>query len=244
MPNRFILTSALAAIPLALATPSSHAFETQDLDSIRSAAERTVRESAAAGSGGNAAQGASAVTVQVAPLDPRLRVAACDRALTGFITNNGQVRAQTSIGVRCEGSVRWTVYVSVAVESQTDVLVARHTMPRDTELTAADFTVENRRVPGLASGYVGGSGALAGQRLGRAIDAGAPLTLEVLAPANLIHRGQQVVLLAHAGGFEVRMGGVALADGRALQRIKVQNSSSQRVVEGVVLSSSEIEIPL
>jgi flagella basal body P-ring formation protein FlgA len=117
-------------------------------------------------------------------------------------------------------------------------------MPRDTELSAADFKVENRRVPGLAGSYVSKPDALAGQRLGRAIDAGDALTLELLAPANLVHRGQQVVLLAHAGGFEVRMAGVALADGRASDRIKVQNQSSQRVVEGIVLSSNEIEIPL
>ncbi len=240
MPNRFVLISVFAAIPLALAAPSSHAFDTQDLESIRAAAERTVHTSAAEASGNTAA----AISVQVAPLDPRLRVAACDRALTGFVTNNGQVRAQTSIGVRCEGSVRWTVYVSVTVTSQTNVLVARHMMPRDTELTPADFTVENRRVPGLASGYVAQPAALAGQRLGKAIGAGEPLTLDLLAPANLVHRGQEVVLLARAGGIEVRMAGVALADGRASQRIKVQNQSSQRVVEGVVVSSSEIEIPL
>jgi flagellar basal body P-ring formation protein FlgA len=212
--------------------------DSQDIDAIRRAAEQAVRTQA----GSN--QVGSVLTIDVAPLDPRLRVAPCDRALTGFITNTGQVRAQTSVGVRCEGSIRWTVYASVNVQSQAAVLVARHAMPRDTELGAADFTLEQRRVPGLASTYVGDPAALAGQRLGRAIGAGDALTVEVLAPANMIHRGQQVVLLAHAGGLEVRMSGVALADGHASERIKVQNQSSQRVVEGIVRSSNEIEIPL
>jgi flagellar basal body P-ring formation protein FlgA len=51
-------------------------------------------------------------------------------------------------------------------------------------------------------------------------------------------------LLAHAGGFEVRMVGTALGDGHESDRIKVQNQSSQRVVEGIVRSANEVEIPL
>ena len=241
MLTKSVAISAFAAIVISLlAARTATAFDTQDLESIRAAAERAVR----AQSNVNPTDGGVTLTLQVAPLDPRLHVAACDRALSGFVTNTGQVRAQTTVGVRCEGSVRWTVYASVSVESQTTVLIARHAMPRDTELSAADFTIEARRVPGLASAYVSEPAALARQRLGRAISAGDPLTVALLAPANLVHRGQQVVLLAHAGGLEVRMAGVALADGRASERIKVQNQSSQRIVEGVVLSSNEIEIAL
>jgi len=40
------------------------------------------------------------------------------------------------------------------------------------------------------------------------------------------------------------MVGVALSDGHESERIKVQNQSSQRVVEGIVRSSNEVEIPL
>jgi len=52
------------------------------------------------------------------------------------------------------------------------------------------------------------------------------------------------VLVAHSGGFEVRVNGVALSDGRASEHIRVQNASSQRVVEGIVRSESEVEAPL
>jgi flagella basal body P-ring formation protein FlgA len=223
----------LSVLPL---LQSAGAWDLEQTAAIRAAAENTVRA--------QAGQAGSALTVQAAPLDPRLRVYDCDRALSGFITNNGQVRNQTMVGVRCEGSVRWTVYVSVEVSSQTTVLVARRALMRDAEVSATDFSIETRRVPGLATSYVSDPDLLLGQRLGHPIGSGEPLLLETLAPANVIHRGQQVVLLARAGGLEVRMTGVALADGRVAERIKVQNQSSQRVVEGIVRSSNEIEIPL
>jgi flagella basal body P-ring formation protein FlgA len=208
----------------------------EDPDLIRSAAAAAVRVQAGAAAG--------ALTLQVSPLDTRLRVASCDRPLSTFVSSSGSMRGQTTVGVRCEGSVRWTIYTSVAAQSQAKVLVARRSLPRDTEATAADFKLEDRLVPGLANAYVSDSASLAGQRLGRPIAAGDPLTVEALAPANLIHRGQQVTLLARAGGFEVRMVGVALSDGHESERIKVQNQSSQRVVEGIVRSANEVEIPL
>ncbi len=75
--------------------------------------------------------------------------------------------------------------------------------------------------------------------------AGEPLfAVEALAPAFLIHRGQQVVLLARSARVEVRVAGVALADARASDHIRVQNLSSQRIVEGIVRPDGVIETPL
>jgi flagella basal body P-ring formation protein FlgA len=206
------------------------------LASISQAAQRAIRTQAGA-------QGAT-LSLTPAPLDPRLRLAACDRPLDAFITGGGQIQYQTTVGVRCAGRVRWTIYTSVTVESLATVLVARYALPREAALTAADFEPQTRRVPGLLSGYLTDAAALAGQRLKRPLRAGEALSRDALAPAFLIHRGQQVVLVAHAPGIDVRMAGVALSDGRVADRIDVRNLSSQRVVEGVVRSDSEVEMPL
>lgn len=230
------ITTLLVSGALALMAQASGATEWMDPAAIRAAAESTVRTLAGAS--------ASQLTLQVAPLDTRLRLIACDRALTGFVSAGTTLRYQTTVGVRCEGSIRWTVYTSVSLQSRAAVLVALRSMARDVEVTAADFRLETRQVPGLASAYISDPEALAGQRLGRPMASGDALSCDTLAPANLIHRGQHVILLAHVGGLEVRMGGVALADGRASDRIKVQNDSSQRVVEGIVRSTNEVETPL
>ncbi len=218
--------SARAAPPRAITTTRS----------IGEAAEQVVRAQA----GSDAGQ----LSLTLAPLDPRLRLPACDQSLQGFLTDDGQVRHQTTVGVRCAGSVRWTIYISVTVDSMAPVLVARYTLPRDAMLTGADFELQTRRVPGLASDYPANAGPLAGQRLRIAVGAGEPLSRDALALAPLVRRGQQVVILAHASGIEVRMGGVALSDGRIADHIRVQNQSSQRIIEAVVRSDSVVEAPL
>src|SRR5665213_2279859 len=229
-------TLVFCAVALAALTRAVGATEMVEPALISAAAENAVRAQAGAS--------AKLLTLQAAPLDPRLRVAACDRPLAGFLTDSSLLRPQTTVGVRCEGSVRWTIYTSVTVASQAAVLVARRALARNAEITAGDFQLESRRVPGMISAYVTDASALSGQRLSRPVVAGEPLSQESLAPAKLIHRGQEVVLLARSGSLEVRVAGIALADGRASDRIRVQNVSSQRVVEGVVRSDSVVEAPL
>jgi flagella basal body P-ring formation protein FlgA len=178
-----------------------------------------------------------------APLDPRLRLPACDQPLRSQLTE-GEVRHQTTMAVHCEGTVRWTIYTSITVETEAKLLVAQYALPRDATLTMADFQLTTRRVPGLIGGYVTDSSAVNGQRLKRPLAAGEALAIDALAPAYLVHRGQQVVLLARSARIEVRMAGVALADGRAADHIRVQNVSSQRIVEGIVRSDGVVEAPL
>jgi flagella basal body P-ring formation protein FlgA len=185
----------------------------------------------------------SQLVLTPAPLDPRLRLPACDQPLHSLLTE-GEVRHQTTIAVRCEGTVRWTIYTSITVETEAKLLVARYALPRDATLTMADFQLTTRRVPGLIGAYVADPSAVSGQRLKRPLAAGEALAIDALAPAYLVHKGQQVVLLARSARIEVRMAGVALADGRAADHIRVQNVSSQRIVEGIVRSDGVVETPL
>jgi flagella basal body P-ring formation protein FlgA len=207
-----------------------------DIASLQAAAEQAVRREVRPGEG--------EMIVRVQGLDPRLRLAECDRPLSAAIAGDGQVRAHTTVAVRCEGAVHWTIYIGVAIESEFSALVARHALARDAEPTPLDFELMSRRLPGLTTDYVTRTTMLSGQRLRKDLASGEALTLEALTPSNVIHRGQQVTLIAATGGFEVRMSAVALSDGRVADRIRVQNLSSQRVIEGIVRSNSVVEVPL
>jgi len=142
------------------------------------------------------------------------------------------------------GTVHWTIYLSVSIDSEFSVLVARQAISRDAELSPIDFELMPRHLPGLTTDYVTKPAMLAAQRLRQAIASDEALSLEAMTPSNLIHRGQQVTLIAGSGGFQVRMSAVAPSDGRLADRIRVQNLSSQRVVEGIVRSDNVVEVPL
>ncbi len=231
-----IAAAAVAAMHAAALADTARASTGTDLRLISQAAENAVRVQAGADK--------ASLSLTPAPLDSRLRLPTCSRPLQASLTDGGQIHYQTTVAVSCAGSVHWTIYTSVMVESLAPVLVARYALPRDAALTAADFQVQTQRVPGLLGSYLTDPGALAGQRLARPLRAGEALGIDALAPAFLIHRGQQVVLVAHSPGIDVRMAGIALADGRIADRIQVRNLSSQRIIEGIVRSDSEVEAPL
>ena len=50
--------------------------------------------------------------IAVGNLDSRLSLARCDRALQGYLPPGGQLIGNVSVGVRCDGSHPWKMYVS------------------------------------------------------------------------------------------------------------------------------------
>ena len=64
----------------------------------------------------------------------------------------------------------------------------------------------------------------------RPLAAGSGLTVDAFMADSMVKRGQQVTLLASAGGLEVRANGLALSDGGSADRVRVQNLASQLVV--------------
>ena len=203
---------------------------------IRSAAEQAVR--AAVG------PGAAAVIVNVDTLDSRMRLAACPEPLHAFITGDGQLRDRTTVGVRCDTGNHWAIYLGVALASELPVLVAQRALPSGAAADPAAFTLVTRRLPGLSSHYISDPALLAGQRLRRPVAQGEALNADALLTAPVVKRGQQLTLLAHAAGMEVRVTVVALADGKPDERIRVQNPASQRIVEATVRSSQLVEVSL
>jgi flagella basal body P-ring formation protein FlgA len=230
------LLGAIAATALMLCRPGHAGDAAASLEAIRQAAEQAVLS--------HSAPAGARLSANAATLDPRLQLAPCASALRGALAGDGELHDTVTVAVRCEQPVRWTVYVRVSVNTELPVLTARHLLPRGSALSAADFEFRPRLVNGLGSRYPTGPEALAGARLRLPLNAGDVLSNDMLEQLPLIRRGQQVTLMARSGTVEIRVNATALADGRAEQRIQVQNQNSRQIVEAVVRRSDLVEVPL
>jgi flagellar basal body P-ring formation protein FlgA len=180
--------------------------------------------------------------LEVAALDDRLRLARCARELHVELPSGMTLQGRSTVGVSCESPVHWMIYVPVTIERQIPVLVLRHAVQRGSLVTAADVGSEKRRVSGLGAAYLENAAELEGRALRRTLPAGTTLTLDMFVPDAIVHRGQEVTLLAGAGGIEVRAQGLALEDAARGARLKVENLSSTKVVEGVADTSGIVRI--
>src|SRR5690606_14137269 len=175
-------------------------------------------------------------------LDPRLKLARCDRPLQGFLRDGEKIGARTIVGVRCSGSSPWKVYVPVDLVEMRPVLVARQALPRGHLLGEADLVLEERDVSRLAGGFVTNGASVAGQRLKRQLVSGSVLSPSMLETQVVVRRGQSVTLVVRNDKLNIRMAGTALMDGTVDQRIRVENTVSRRIVEGFVRSPEYVEV--
>jgi flagella basal body P-ring formation protein FlgA len=221
----------------ALLTMRAHAQSLQPLSSIEGAAESYVRA--------QLPKTQSRYYVTAAHLDSRLRLAQCSAPLDALPNSTNSLQtARITVGVRCAAQTPWTVYVPVSVEVEASVLVLRRSLPRRAPILATDVELQVHRLPGTASTFLSDVNNLNGHRLKRAIPAGTPLTVELLVPDVVVRRGQQVTLVAANGGIEIRAQGLVLADAGAADRVRVQNVSSLKVIEGVVENENVVRVGL
>ena len=68
--------------------------------------------------------------------------------------------------------------------------------------------------------------------------------IRIVSDSTITRRGQQVTVIAASGPVEIRAQGLALNDAAETERVRVQNVSSLKVVEGVVESDSVVRVGL
>ncbi|MGE0115397.1 MAG: flagellar basal body P-ring formation chaperone FlgA [Steroidobacteraceae bacterium] len=177
-------------------------------------------------------------------LDNRLRLADCPTPLEAFLPSGASIGSRVTIGVRCTQGTQWTVYVPVSIESEAPSLILNKALARNAAVTAQDVEIRVQRLPGLGSTNLRSVAELDGKRLKRDLPAGTILNPAMLQPEILIHRGQQVTVVAKMAGIEVRSQAVALGDGSINSRIRVKNLNSAKVVEGLVDNSNMVRVDL
>jgi flagella basal body P-ring formation protein FlgA len=182
--------------------------------------------------------------IEITSLDPRLKLADCDKPLEAFTANGQRRLGNTTIGVRCSGVRPWTLYVPVKIASQVTVLTAAQPLARGALLKPSDLVPIARDAAALPHGYFIEPRELTGMQLKRALRAGEVILPNAVSRPPLVERGQEVLLTAEAGGIKVSMKGEALQDGAAGERIQVRNLSSRKVVEGEVLGRNHVRVPL
>lgn len=215
-------------------TPSAPRAALQDLAELEALAKNT------------ALQALPALTATqrlvVGPLQPRLQLAVCDKKVDSKRAPGVQTPGRVMIELRCDGQTPWHLYVPVKVVGTTAVVVAAHALVAGTVLTDKDLAVEQRDMIGLPPGYLNDPSIAIGLTAGRGVSGGAIVTNQQLLGAQAVQRGQTVTLIADAGGISVRMAGKALSDGFINQRVRVENLSSGKIVEGIATAAQVVQI--
>jgi flagella basal body P-ring formation protein FlgA len=182
--------------------------------------------------------------IQISRLDPRLRLAACDRELTVTLESPAQPIGRVTTRVRCDGAAPWTIFVPAQVRLFRDVVILSRPLQRNSQISIADLALAERDVGLLSQGYLTTLEQAAGKKVTRALPAEQVITPRHLALAEVIRKGDQVVISARSGTVGVRMPGEALSDGGIGEQINVRNLRSSRVVRARVTGPGQVEVSM
>jgi flagellar basal body P-ring formation protein FlgA len=179
----------------------------------------------------------------VGPIDRHVQLEHCSLPVQPIAAPGAHMRDRILIELRCPAP-HWHIYVPVRVIGTSSVTIAAHAIVAGSVLSEKDLRVEQRDISELPPGYMDDPTVAVGLTASRPISSGAVITNQFLLAAKAVQRGQTVTLVADFGGLSVRMAGRALSDGLVNQRVRVENLSSGKIVEGIARSEQTVEVIL
>ena len=204
--------------------------------------EQEVRQLALDGARSGRA-GVSRFEVSIGQLDPRLRLAPCQR-VEPYLPLGATLWGKTRIGLRCtQGMAKWNVFLPLTVKVYGTALVATGPVAAGTVLGAADVTeaeVDLAEEMGVA---LLDANAVVGRTLAQALKAGQSLRQSHLKARLWFAAGETVQILAQGSGFSVSSEGQALTNGIEGQPARVRTEGG-RVLTGQPVGERRVELGL
>ncbi|MCJ8167778.1 flagellar basal body P-ring formation chaperone FlgA [Atopomonas sediminilitoris] len=182
--------------------------------------------------------------IQPIRVDPRLRLADCDKPLTIQQESQGSPIGRVTLSVRCSGSSPWRIFIPAEVHLYRAVVIMARPMARKSKVQPEDLVLRETEVSAVRQNYLTDLNQAAGQTLRRPVGINEILTTSHLEPSKLIRRGDRVVILATNGDFIVKMQGEALSDGAKGQQIRVRNVASGRIIRARVTGPNQVKVAI
>jgi flagella basal body P-ring formation protein FlgA len=149
---------------------------------------------------------------------------------------------RNSIQVSCEHRSSWSLMLNADIEVWRDVVVLRDHISRGQRVKRMSVVLQQRNIGDLQRGYYTEIEGIIGNVSKRSLKAGTAISPSMISLPIIIKRGQAITLRAERPGFAVNMKGIALKKGRKGDKIKVENSSSSKILFGTIVDADLVLI--
>ncbi len=182
--------------------------------------------------------------IQVNQLDPRMRLPLCDKELTATLESPAQPMGRVTVRLRCDGISPWTVFVPAQVKLFREVVTTTRPLKRAAIIGPDDVALRERDISQINQGYMTSVDIAVGQKLVRPMVTDQVMTLVHMEQAEVVRKGDQVIINARSGTLNVRMPGEALSNGGMSEQIRVKNLNSKRVIKARVTAPGQVEVSM
>lgn len=184
------------------------------------------------------------VRFELSSLDRRLKLKPCDRSLDIRFTRVEKIMGNTSLSIRCHNPVNWQIHLPVRVDIFDDVVVNKMPLSRGQIIDANNIHYRKENISLLFQGFFRRSDVFQRLQAKRNLPANSILHSANLSPRKLVTSGQRVTIFLNLNGLQVKSTGLALQSATHGEIIKVRNTQSNKIVEGVVSAEGQITVNL
>ena len=182
--------------------------------------------------------------ISISRLDGRLRLAPCEQPPALRLEHPAQPVGRVTVRVRCDGASPWTIFVPAQIKLFRPIVISTRPLKRHSVLQSSDVHLIERDVGLLGQGYLTDLNQVIGHKLTRTLISDQVVSPAAIAQAELVRRGDQVMISAAGSRMSVRMSGEALSDGAQGVQIRVRNLSSGRIIKARVVAPGQVEVEL
>jgi len=188
------------------------------------------------------------ISVEVKPLDKRLRLAACDQPLNAFWSPGSRSMGRVTVQVECASPKPWRVHVQSTVTMEGLVWTLDRSVRRGDVLTRGllqqvpvKIGANNPALRASAAPILNIESWI-GFAFSQRVSAGKVLDERMLKPPVLVEKGEAVLIVHQSAGLQLQTNGIALTNAAMGKRVQVRNTSSGKILEATAVARGLVEV--
>lgn len=178
------------------------------------------------------------VTVRVGEIDRRTALPAC-QPMEPFVPPGGRLFGNATVGVRCQGSAGWTLFVPVQIKAEAGLLIAARPLLQGQVLRAEDLATRNGDLS--QPGTLADPALAVGKILKFGVGAGQTLKQDMLRTPYAVTQGQTVQMQVAGPGYRIHTEGQAMSNAAEGQSLRIKALSGQ-VISGLAQADGSVEV--
>lgn len=178
------------------------------------------------------------VSYKVEEVDSRTSFPPCAH-LEAFLPTGSSMQGRTSVGVRCNESNGWSLFLPATISITMEMLVSSRPLQQGLVISVGDFNVQSGEI--TQPGTITNESQILGKVLKFSIGAGQLLKQDMFRPPYAVTQGQTVQLIYEGNGIRLRTTAQALNNAAEGQNAQVKVSSGQ-VINGIAKENGTVEV--